>query len=155
MSHVVASIRPDDWNFALFLHVLGAMLLVGSVLAAVGALLTPTVAGDPVTLRRFAFRTLLFAGLPSYILMRIGAEWIYSKEFGDLPDDVDEPAWVGIGYITADIGALLFLIALICARDRLRQVEELPREGRRGHRRDRADRLARHRLGDGREARLT
>lgn len=115
MSHVVANIRPDDWNFALFLHVLGAMLLVGSVVAAVGALLTPTIAGDPVTLRRFAFRTLLFAGLPSYILMRIGAEWLYSKEFGDLPDDVDEPAWVGVGYITADIGALLFLIALICA----------------------------------------
>ena len=89
MSHVVANIRPDDWNFALFLHVLGAMLLVGSVVAAVGALLTPTIAGDPVTMRRFAFRTLLFAGLPSYILMRIGAEWLYSKEFGDLPDDVD------------------------------------------------------------------
>ena len=120
MSHVVANIRPDDWNFALFIHVLGAMLLVGSVLAAVGALLTPTVAGDPVTLRRFAFRTLLFAGLPSYILMRIGAEWLYSKEFGDLPDDVDEPAWVGVGYITADIGALLFLIALICAAIRPR-----------------------------------
>ena len=27
----------------------------------------------------------------------------------------DDPAWIGIGYITADAGALLFLIALICA----------------------------------------
>ena len=44
--------------------------------------------------------------------MRIGAEWLYSKEFGDSDDD---PAWIGIGYITADIGAILFLIALICA----------------------------------------
>ena len=34
--------------------------------------------------------------------MRIGAEWIYSKEqLDDLPDD---PAWVGIGFITADGG---------------------------------------------------
>ena len=63
-------------------------------------------------MRRFAFRTLLFVGLPAYIVMRIGAEWLYSKEFGDSDDD---PAWIGIGYITADIGAILFLIALICA----------------------------------------
>ena len=26
---VLAAIRPDDWNFPLLLHVLGAMLLVG------------------------------------------------------------------------------------------------------------------------------
>ncbi len=65
--------------------------------------------------------------------MRVGAEWLYSKEFGDLPDDVDEPAWVGIGYITADVGALLFLIALDLRGDRLRQVEEQrPRDGSAG-----------------------
>ena len=32
------------------------------------------------------------------------------KEFGD---GVDDPTWIGIGYITADVGALLLLIALI------------------------------------------
>ena len=31
---VLAAIRPDDWNFPLLLHVLGAMLLVGGLLAA-------------------------------------------------------------------------------------------------------------------------
>jgi hypothetical protein len=43
--------------------------------------------------------------------MRIGAEWIYSKEkLDELPED---PTWIGIGYIVADAGALLTLIALI------------------------------------------
>ena len=112
MIGLLADIRPDSWNVPLFLHVLGAMLLVGAVIAAAGALLTPAGGGDPAGLRRFAFRTLLLAALPSYILMRIGAEWLYSKEFGDSDDD---PAWIGIGYITADIGALLFLVALACA----------------------------------------
>ena len=28
---VLAVIRPDSWNFPLFLHVLGAMILVGGV----------------------------------------------------------------------------------------------------------------------------
>ena len=108
---VLALIRPDSWNFPLFLHVLGAIALVATVIAASGALLAPG-AVDPAGLRRFAFRSLLIVGLPAYILMRIGAEWLYSKEFGDSDDD---PAWIGIGYITADIGAVLFLIALICA----------------------------------------
>jgi hypothetical protein len=112
MTSLLASIRPDSWNFPLFMHVLGAMVLFGAVAAAVGTLLTPGGGGDPAGLRRFAFRVLLFVGLPAYIVMRIGAEWIYDKEFGDVDDD---PAWIGIGYIVADLGLLLFVVALICA----------------------------------------
>ncbi len=45
--------------------------------------------------------------------MRVGAEWLYMKEgWDDLPDD-QVPAWLDIGYIVADAGALLTLIALI------------------------------------------
>jgi hypothetical protein len=88
------------------------MVLFGAVAAAVGTLLTPGGGGDPAGLRRFAFRMLLFVGLPAYIVMRIGAEWIYDKEFGDADDD---PGWIGIGYIVADLGLLLFVVALICA----------------------------------------
>ena len=112
MTSVLADIRPDSFNFPLFLHVLGAMVLFGAVVAAVATLLTPGGGGDPAGLRRFAFRTLLFVGLPAYIVMRIGAEWIYDKEFGDADDD---PGWIGIGYIVADLGLLLFVVALICS----------------------------------------
>lgn len=110
MISVVASMRPDSWNVPLFLHVLGAMTLVGAVTAAVVAQLAPTSSSYADTLRRFSFRTLLFAAVPAYVVMRIGAEWMYSKEFGDGADD---PAWIGIGYMTADIGALLVVIALV------------------------------------------
>ena len=41
---VLAAIRPGDVNLALFVHVLGAMLLVGTLLAASSALLIATVA---------------------------------------------------------------------------------------------------------------
>ena len=103
----------DSWNLPLFLHVLGAMVLVGAATAAVVAQLAPgVVTGDGDRMRRFSFRTLLFVALPAYIVMRVGAEWMYSKEFGDTDDD---PTWIGIGYITADLGALLLLIALITA----------------------------------------
>ena len=111
MSTLLAVSRPTEWNFPLFVHVLGAMILVGGLLTGASTLLYAR--GDTRFLR-LGYWTLLAVALPGYIVMRIGAEWIYSKEgWDDLPDNVDEPAWLGIGYIIADVGALLTLIALI------------------------------------------
>jgi hypothetical protein len=45
--------------------------------------------------------------------MRVGAEWIYSKEGWDDVPDSDQPAWLGIGYLLADAGGLILLISLI------------------------------------------
>ncbi len=110
MISVLGASRPE---FPLFLHILGAMILVGAVTAALVAQLSAVGPTDGDRLRRFSFRTLLLAALPAYIVMRIGAEWMYSKEFGD--SKADDPTWIGIGYITADIGALLLLLALVTA----------------------------------------
>ncbi len=110
MSTLLAVSRPTEWNFPLFLHVLGAMVLVGGLLT--GASLLALARGDVRSLR-LGYWTLLLVAFPGYIVMRIGAEWIYSKEgWDDLPDDAI-PAWIDIGYIVADVGALLTLIALI------------------------------------------
>ncbi len=119
---VLAAIRPDDWNFALLLHVLGAMLLVGGLTAAVTALWLGW-SGGSLTLPRLGFRSLLLVAFPAWWLMRIGGQWIASKEgFGD---GGEEPAWLGIGYITAEAGGLLILISIILTGlgVRLRQAE--------------------------------
>ena len=42
--------------------------------------------------------------------MRVGAGWIYEKEFGSTEED---PTWIGIGFIAAEPGALLLLIAIV------------------------------------------
>lgn len=110
MTSVLAAIRPDSWNFPLFLHVFGAMVLVGAAATGSVAALTAGGAGDPGWVRRFAFRSFLIVALPAYIVMRIGAEWLYSKQFGD--SDAD-PDWIGIGYITADVGALILIVTLV------------------------------------------
>jgi hypothetical protein len=106
---VIAAIRPDDVNFPLFLHVLGAGLLVG-MLFAVGfaVVLGWRRDGDTLAFTRFGLRTLLIGVFPAYVLMRVGAEWTAAEE--DLPGD---PAWIGIGYITADAGAVFILISMI------------------------------------------
>ena len=65
-------IRPDSWNFPLFLHVAGAMLVTASVVVAVAALVLAWRAEgeERAAITRFGFRTLLYAGIPSYFLMR-------------------------------------------------------------------------------------
>jgi hypothetical protein len=105
---VLAVIRPGSWDFPLFLHVLGAIVLVGGLVAAAASLVFAR--GEEGVLR-LGYRSLLLLALPGWILMRVGAEWIYSKEGWE--DVQDEPAWLGVGYVTADGGGLLLLISLI------------------------------------------
>ena len=119
---MLAAIRPDSVNFPLFLHVLGAMLLVGLLLAVVAAIVIGWRRDDPdasVGLTRMGLWTVIAGVLPSYILMRVGAQWTESEEFGDLEgtakEAVEDSTWLGIGYITADLGALLLLISIVLA----------------------------------------
>ena len=111
MTAVLALVRPDETHFPLFVHVLGAMILVGGLVTAAAFLAFAR--GDVPSLRR-GYWTLLAVSLPGWFIMRIGAEWIYQKEhWDDLPEGIDEPAWLGIGYILADLGGLILLISLI------------------------------------------
>jgi hypothetical protein len=104
----LAAIRPDDWNFPLFLHVLAAMILVGATLTAASAL---AFARGNTQLLRLGYWTLLVVGLPSYVLMWAAAHWIYSKE--GLDESPIDSAWTTIGFVVAEGGAVLFVASLI------------------------------------------
>ncbi len=108
---VLAVVRPDSWDLPLFVHVLGAMILVGGLVAGASAL---GYARGDVRFLRLGYWSLLAVSLPGWIVMRVGAQWIYSRQgWDDLPDDVDEPAWLGLGWIIADLGGLILLVSLI------------------------------------------
>jgi hypothetical protein len=112
---MLAVIRPDDWNFPLLLHVLGASVLLGALIAALTAQVLAwkrQASADVVPFARLSFRTLLFVAIPAWFLMRIPAEWVASKGWNDV---APEPAWLGIGYMTAEGGGLFLLIATILA----------------------------------------
>jgi hypothetical protein len=107
---LLAQIQEHTWgDIALTVHVVGAVVLVGGLVTAASAALVGWNDGEQ-TLRRLSYKTLLFVAFPGWIVMRVGAEWIYSREpwTGD-----NDPAWLGVGYITADLGGLLLLISLI------------------------------------------
>ena len=106
---MLAAIRPDSWNLPLLLHVGGAMILVGGVLTAASTL---AFARGSAAMLRAGYFTLLAVGLPGFVLMRVGAAWI-EDEAGFTEEGAPEPAWLGIGYLVADLGGLLFLVSLV------------------------------------------
>jgi hypothetical protein len=106
---VLAAIRPDSWDFPLFLHVLGAMILVGGLLTSVSSL---GFARGDVRFLRLGYWSLLAVSLPGWILMRAGGEWIASRE-GWTKEGVPSPTWLDIGFMLADAGAVVLLVSLI------------------------------------------
>jgi hypothetical protein len=125
---VLADIRPADWELPLFLHVLGAMALVGSLVLA-ATFLVPAWRGGSADSLRLGFRTLLYAALPSFLVMRLSAEWVADKEgWTDLPDEAI-PDWIDIGFIVSDAGALLLIIALIVSGVAMRRTRTAGTEG--------------------------
>jgi uncharacterized membrane protein len=118
---VLAAIRPTGWDFPLFLHILGATVLVGGlVVALVMQVLAwrKRDAAEVTAFGRWGFWALLTVALPGYVLMRIGAQWIYSKEGWSSPD----PSWLGIGFATADAGLVILLVTILLAGLGMRQL---------------------------------
>jgi hypothetical protein len=107
MTTWLAAVRPDEQNLPLFVHVAGAMILVGGLLTGTSVL---ALARGNERFLRLGYWTLLAVALPGYVVMRIGAQWIYAQGWDDLEED---PAWLGIGWIVADLGALLLLVTLV------------------------------------------
>jgi hypothetical protein len=110
---VLAIIRPDSWNFPLFLHVLGAMVLTGSTAAAC---VCAVAARRWSWLRIVLARTLVFAVFPAWLLMRLGGAWEDSRSpIGD------GSGWLGVGYIVGDAGFVLLIIAMILGATAVRR----------------------------------
>ena len=115
---ILASIRPDNLNFPLFLHVLGAMILVGGLLAGVSSL---GFARGDVRFLRLGYWSLLAVSLPGWVLMRAGGEWIASRE-GWNDEGVPSPTWLDIGRLLADAGGLILLVSLVAGGFGVRQL---------------------------------
>lgn len=110
---ILAAVRPDAVSLALFVHVLGAMLLVGALAVVVISIFRGR--RDPeraVALTRFGLRVIPWAVLPAYVVMRVGAQWVEAAS--DYPEGFD-PAWIGVGYVTADLGLVLTVVSLVLA----------------------------------------
>jgi hypothetical protein len=93
---VIAYSRPF---WPLFLHVLGAMVLFGAVLAT----LILALARKPK-----AFPMLAVVGLPAWVLTVIGGHFIQSRE----GLDHNAPGWVTTGIVILEPGVLVLLATI-------------------------------------------
>jgi uncharacterized cupredoxin-like copper-binding protein len=108
---MLAAIRPAGQDFPVLLHIVGATIVFGALLASIVSL---ALARGQVRLIRVGYFSLLFVALPGWILMRLAGEWVYRKQgWNDAPDQLKDPTWLRIGFGVADWGGLLFLLALV------------------------------------------
>ncbi len=105
---MVAIVRPGSWNFPLFLHLLGAFVLVGGLIAVAVLALQAWRRDNDERLRLWplAFRTMLLVVLPGWLVMRVAGQWLASRE--NL-DDV-EPGWLDYGFFIGDAGLVVLLV---------------------------------------------
>ena len=122
MPDVLAAIRPDDQSFALLLHLVGATVVFGALLASATSLL---LARGEARLLRLGYFSLLLVGLPGLILMRLAGEWLYrQQDWEDVSDRFGEPSWLRIGFVVADWGGVLFLLSLVLGGVGVRRLRE-------------------------------
>ncbi len=116
---VPALIRPDSWDLPLFVHIFGAMLLVGALtLSAVSLIAAWRSGSGPLT--KLGFMSLFYGAIPGYIVMRGGAAWIAHKEGLD-KDNVDL-TWINIGFSVSDIGVVLLIASVVIGGTAVRTI---------------------------------
>ena len=104
---MLAFVRPTEWEIPLFLHVAGAMVLVGALLLSATALVSAWRADDAGALR-LSYRSLLVVALPAWLVMRIAAQWVLDESGFD-----EEEAWIGVGFGTSELSLLLLVAATV------------------------------------------
>jgi hypothetical protein len=109
--------RPDSWDLPLFVHILGAMILVGALALSAVSLIAAWRSGS-APLTKLGFMSLFYGAIPGYILMRGGAQWIAHKEH--LEDS--DVSWIGIGFGVSDMGFILVIISLVIGGIAVRRI---------------------------------
>jgi hypothetical protein len=116
----VASVtRPDNWGLPLFVHILGAMILVGGLTLSAISLIAAWRSGS-AALTKLGFMSLFYGALPGYVVMRAGAQWIAHKE--GLDNDNVDLSWVNIGFGVSDMGFVLLLVSLVIGGIAVRRI---------------------------------
>jgi hypothetical protein len=109
--------RPDSWDLPLFVHILGAMVLVGALTLSAVSLIAAWRSGS-AALTKLGFMSLFYGAIPGYIVMRGGAQWIAHKE-GYENSDV---SWIKIGFNVSDLGFVLLVVSLVIGGIAVRRI---------------------------------
>ncbi len=102
---MIAVVRPDDWNWLLFGHLLAAFALVGGVATVVLVSLAAGRRARPnqvPLLRAIAFRTNLVVVLPSFIAVHVLGDVLAGREY-----EHGDPDWLSAGFAITDAALIV------------------------------------------------
>jgi hypothetical protein len=111
--------RASEWKLPLFVHIFGAMLLVGALALSATCLILAWRNGSSA-LTRLGMLSIFYGALPGWIVMRGGAQWIAHKE--GLDNDNVDLTWLNIGFTTSDFGFVLLIVLLIIGGVAVRRI---------------------------------
>jgi hypothetical protein len=102
---ILATIRPNDWNWLLLAHLLFAFALVAGVLTVVVTSLAARPGARPEhvpLLRAIAFRTNLVLVLPAFVAVHVFGDLLSNREYHG-----HEPDWVSLGFSITDVALIV------------------------------------------------
>lgn len=109
----LASLCGPTCGVPLYVHVVGATVLFGGVLAV--TILAFASSWRPLEqaqlLLRLAFWSTLLLLVPAWIAMRIGGQWVLGHEHLDK----HTPGWANVGSVVSDGGAIVIVLLLVLA----------------------------------------
>jgi hypothetical protein len=107
---MLAAIRPTDWNWLLFGHLLAAFALVAGVIVVILTSAAATWSGRPEhtpLLRSIGFRTNLVVVIPAFVAIHILGGILADREF---PGNTNEPGWLGASFAITTIATLVAVV---------------------------------------------
>jgi hypothetical protein len=107
---VLAAIRPTDWNWLLFGHLLAAFALVAGVIVVTVTSAAAAWSGHPAQaplLRSIGFRANLVVVIPSFVAIHILGGLLADREF---PGDAKEPNWLNASFAITTIATVVAVV---------------------------------------------
>jgi len=107
---VLAAIRPTDWNWLLFGHLLAAFALVAGVIVVILTSAAAMWSGRPQhapLLRTIGFRANLVVVIPAFVAIHILGGLLADREF---PGGTKEPSWLGASFAITTIATVVAVV---------------------------------------------
>ena len=104
---MLAAIRPNEWNWLLFGHLLAAFALVAGVIVVTLTSAAAAWSGRPEQaplLRGIGFRTNLVVVIPAFVAIHVLGGLLADREF---PGDTKEPGWLGASFAITTIATVV------------------------------------------------
>jgi ABC-type spermidine/putrescine transport system permease subunit II len=110
---MLGAIRPTDWSWLLFGHLIAAFVLVAGVLVVTLGSLAASRSPRPehtAPLRTIGFRANLVVVIPAFVAVHVFGGLLADRE---LPGDTEEPGWLSTSFSITTAATLVAVVLAV------------------------------------------